>query len=254
MQVALGIAFAGLAASVTKAVRSGMQERIDAIALTADAAGSPGYKKWLGGIRKAARERAKAGAGPASDVAATRTTKWSKEEFARLGIKLRRDEPNLADVIDSFRRENVERITGMLDNQLDKIERIFAEGEGRRAESLEAELQRQLDITENRARLIARDQVLTLNAQINEKRCAAAGITRYIWTTAGDERVRGNPNGKWPNGMHYDLDGKEFAFDDPPVTNEAGDTNNPGEDYECRCQAFPVIPDDADDEQGQEAA
>ena len=32
-----------------------------------------------------------------------------------------------------------------------------------------------------------------------------------------------------------------FDWDDPPVTNDDGDTNAPGEDYRCRCVAIPQI-------------
>jgi SPP1 gp7 family putative phage head morphogenesis protein len=241
--------FEAIAKSVTAAVRAGMKSRIEAIGVTADAAGSPSYKKWLGGIKAQAKAKAKAKALTASDGAEKKAKTWSQAEFARIGIKLRSAEPSLGAVMDEFRRTNVERITGMLDDQLDKFENILREGEGRRVESLAKDFENQLDITENRARLIARDQVLTLNAQVNQTRAEAAGITRYIWTTAGDERVRGNPSGLWPDGMHFDLDGEEFDFDDPPVTNDDGDTNNPGEDYQCRCTAFPIIPafeDDAD--------
>ena len=41
--------------------------------------------------------------------------------------------------------------------------------------------------------------------------------------------------------MHKDLDGKIFEFANPPITNEKGDRNNPGEDWQCRCEAIPIV-------------
>src|SRR5690606_27552239 len=71
-------------------------------------------------------------------------------------------------------------------------------------------------------------------SKIVEFRQTAAGIEEYIWTTSGDERVRE---------MHAKLDGKRFKWSDPPVTNAQGDRNNPGEDYQCRCTAYAVLPE-----------
>jgi SPP1 gp7 family putative phage head morphogenesis protein len=64
-----------------------------------------------------------------------------------------------------------------------------------------------------------------------------AGISEYEWSTSGDERVRSS---------HDELDGTRQSWDDPPVTNDDGDTNHPGEDYQCRCVAIPVLPDIGD--------
>lgn len=47
---------------------------------------------------------------------------------------------------------------------------------------------------------------------------------RYVWLTAGDERVRAS---------HAANDGKVFFWSDPPPT------GNPGEEYGCRCVAVP---------------
>ena len=41
--------------------------------------------------------------------------------------------------------------------------------------------------------------------------------------------------------MHKALAGKVFSWDDPPITNEKGDRNNPGQDYGCRCYARPIV-------------
>jgi len=85
------------------------------------------------------------------------------------------------------------------------------------------------DVSDSRAKLIARDQVSKLNGQLTKERQTDLGVEGYIWTTVGDERVRDT---------HEDNDGKYFTWDDPPA-----ETGHPGEDYQCRCWAEPVLPE-----------
>lgn len=150
------------------------------------------------------------------------------------GIDLRDADPRLGPLMTQWRRENVEKIKSLVGKELDTIERMLADGEGRRVESLRDDIQERFGVTRSKAELLARDQVLKLNGKIVEFRQSAAGIEEYIWTTSGDERVRE---------MHAELDGKRFKWSDPPVTNAQGDRNNPGEDYQCRCTAYAVLPE-----------
>lgn len=87
--------------------------------------------------------------------------------------------------------------------------------------------------SENRARLIARDQTAKLNADINQVRQQALGITEYRWVTSKDDRVRPT---------HEANDGKIFRWDAKP--GEKGYPNvtgHPGKDIQCRCIAQPII-------------
>lgn len=107
--------------------------------------------------------------------------------------------------------------------------------EGVNTRQLTRTIMDQHGVTRSRARLIARDQIGKLNGKVNEVRQGELGLTSYQWTTSGDERVRD---------MHADLEGTIQKWSDPPVTNEAGDRNHPGEDYQCRCTAEPVLTND----------
>lgn len=78
-----------------------------------------------------------------------------------------------------------------------------------------------------RAELIARDQTLKLNGQINEARQRAAGVEEYTWSTVGDDRVRST---------HRAHEGKVFRWDSPP-----SDTGHPGQDFQCRCVPIAVL-------------
>lgn len=84
-----------------------------------------------------------------------------------------------------------------------------------------------------RADLIARDQTLKFLAQSTQEGYESLGIFEYIWTTAGDARVRED---------HAMLDGKRYEYSDPPIVDRStGERANPGEHFQCRCIAFPVL-------------
>jgi len=89
-------------------------------------------------------------------------------------------------------------------------------------------------VTESKSRFLARQETGLFTAKYKEITAKEAGITKYKWSTSHDERVRG---------MHKELDGKIFSWDNPPITNEKGDRNNPHEDWQCRCEAIFVIDD-----------
>lgn len=139
-----------------------------------------------------------------------------------------------------FRKENVSLITSISEDQLDQVTDLLDESfeRGDDVRTLRKNIQERFDVAKSRADLIARDQVLKMNSQITQSRQKSAGITHYVWSTSQDERVRE---------MHADLEGETFAWDDPPITNEQDETNHPGEDYQCRCVAIPVLPSDDDD-------
>lgn len=162
-------------------------------------------------------------------------------------------EPELVPVLREATRENVALIKTIPTRFFDRIEETVRDGvrRGLRHEEIAAQLERdvfsgeegsELAIARNRAAFIARDQVGKVTAQVGEHRQRALGLTRYRWVTARDERVRGNPAGRYPDARpsHFARDGKVFSWDDAP---EGG---HPGEDYNCRCIAEPIL-DDIDD-------
>lgn len=96
---------------------------------------------------------------------------------------------------------------------------------GTRHEAMVPIIAERLGVATSRAKLIARDQVLSLNAQLNNHRLEALGFDGYIWRTVRDQRVRPH---------HRDLEGRQFTWDKPP---SAGP---PGTEILCRCFAEPV--------------
>jgi SPP1 gp7 family putative phage head morphogenesis protein len=100
---------------------------------------------------------------------------------------------------------------------------------GRTTEELRKEIQARYGVSQSRAELIARDQISKFNGQVTEYRQTSVGIDRYMWSTSGDERVRTS---------HKENDGRVFEWKNPP------ETGHPGQDYQCRCVAIPVVDDE----------
>lgn len=168
------------------------------------------------------------------DKVVDRVDKHAAEETARLiGIRIE-DVPELRTLAERFRRENVALIRSVAIEQLDRVSNVVevAQSSGTRVEDLAGQVQEQFGVSESRASLIARDQVLKANGDLTQARHERAGITEYTWTTAGDARVRDG---------HAKLDGKRFSYANPPVTDASGARNAPGRDFQCRCTPDPVI-------------
>lgn len=149
-------------------------------------------------------------------------------EFRRLaGVSLTRD-PQIGPMLTGFRQRNVDLIKSIQREELDKVRDILSEAEAGawRAEDLSDRLEEEFGVTRSRADLIARDQVLKLNGQITQARQTSAGIEEYIWMTSNDERVRDS---------HAELEGTRQRWDTPP------EPGHPGDDYQCRCTAYPVV-------------
>jgi SPP1 gp7 family putative phage head morphogenesis protein len=138
----------------------------------------------------------------------------------------------LDDKVREFREWNISLISDTIDDYAHQIREILddQESEGLRVEVLADRLRDRAGVSDSRAELIARDQTLKINAQINESRQTSAGISQYTWSTSHDERVRDS---------HRELDGEVFSWDDPPEID--GEPLNPGEDFQCRCIAIPVF-------------
>ena len=123
------------------------------------------------------------------------------------------------------------------DKVLDAVNQNFA---GTLEGSLQSRLRSLGPISKRRAKLIARDQTSKATGQLNAARQLDAGIKKYIWRTSDDERVVGNPFGKYPKGNrkhndHFIRNGQTFEWSKPPQD------GHPGDAIQCRCAAIPLI-------------
>lgn len=121
-------------------------------------------------------------------------------------------------------KDNIALIKTIPEQYFDRVTETVTNGwnNGMRWETLVKQIERDGGITENRAKLIARDQTSKMNAAFNQERQQQVGIEKYEWSTSRDERVRPE---------HEDMDGKTCRWDDPPIVD--GEPAHPGEPINC---------------------
>lgn len=154
---------------------------------------------------------------------------------APVGVLMRQRLAEQVDLITSLPREAAERVQALA---LEARVTGTRAGEIRGAVSSAPDLlARRIyetgEVTVGRANLIARTETSRTAAELVRARAEHIGSAGYIWRTAGDSEVRPR---------HRRLNGRYFAWDDPPVTGENGERSLPGAIFNCRCFAEPLIP------------
>lgn len=154
-------------------------------------------------------------------------SRLNARSLAQLGISV--SDLRLGAALDHARDENIRLVENAGRVYAKQVRQIFDDpaAPSMRVEELKARLLERANVSESRAELIARDQVLKLNGAINKIRQTNAGVDSYVWSTSRDERVRES---------HAELEGETFGWESPP------EPGHPGEDFQCRCVAIPVIP------------
>jgi SPP1 gp7 family putative phage head morphogenesis protein len=115
--------------------------------------------------------------------------------------------------------------------------------EGYRFDKLIPSIKKRYGVTVRKAKFLARNETSIFMSKYHEQRYAEAGVTEYIWSTSHDARVRPAP-GTHGSDNHRVLDGRVFSFANPPVVDPATSRKaNPGQDYNCRCVAIPILGD-----------
>lgn len=149
-----------------------------------------------------------------------------------LGVSVFRSEPFLKPLADGWVSENTSLIKSIPTKLNPEIEGIVRRGvtSGASVRDIAKQIKDRYGVTDNRAKLIAQDQTLKLNADLTRYRLQSVGVDRYRWRTVNDNRVRED---------HRERDGKEYAWDSPPVGGQ-----NPGIEVRCRCRAEAIWDDE----------
>lgn len=157
-----------------------------------------------------------------------------------LGVDVYRSEPWLAELQKNWISQNTSLIKSIPAQYMAKVEQIVRGGvlAGSSPKELSRQIKAVAGVTDRRAMIIARDQVGKANAELTQYRQTDLGVKDYKWRTAKDERVRGNPGGRFPNAVpsHYAREGKTFSWNDAPSG------GHPGMAVLCRCYADPIFP------------
>lgn len=156
-----------------------------------------------------------------------------KQLRAGLGIDVQLNEQRTREMIINFAGQNAQLISTIPSGLLDQVAALNVRAFQKRMtpETYAEELQKIADVTENKARALARDQIGTLTGQLAQARHRELGITGYYWVSRRDGRVRD---------AHIVLDmrsqrGEVFQYDNPPKE------GNPGDAWGCRCMAKPDL-------------
>jgi tmRNA-binding protein len=185
----------------------------------------------------------------------TNWMQWKNQTKTSIGIEFPKDEPWWDSTKTRWQEENYKYFRKLGVEYTTKIselaERAVVNGES--VKTLRENIRRLgANISGPRANLIARDQIGKLNGMITQGRMTDVGLEMYIWETAGDERVRGQPGGKyadavpshaamdyklcrWDNSAVYSEDGGKTWIDRPPNAVRV----HPGMDIQCRCVGTP---------------
>lgn len=99
------------------------------------------------------------------------------------------------------------------------------------------------NVSKNKAQFLSRQETSLLLSKFRREQNLKAGVRKYKWSTSLDERVRPEDGNKFtPGNNHKRLHGKVFFYGDPPIVDtKTGRRAEPGEDFNCRCIAIPVI-------------
>jgi SPP1 gp7 family putative phage head morphogenesis protein len=163
-----------------------------------------------------------------------------------IGINVYADQQELADYLQVSISDNARLITSIPDQYLTQVESIVMTNvrAGGRPSAIAKSLAQQFDVTERRAKMIARDQTAKINGDLNRMRQTDAGFPFFQWMDSEDSRVRDRHEYL---ANHLTAYGKGiYRWDNPPLS-DRGVPIIPGSDFQCRCYARPVSQDEVDE-------
>lgn len=136
------------------------------------------------------------------------------------------DEVWLDEAMEMATTENVALIKSIPSTMFDRVQKHVGDAvmTGMRPEMLAGLLFEEFDVSENRALLIATDQVGSWFGSLQRYRQIEVGFTHFAWSSSNDSRVRAS---------HRAREGRIYAWSDPP------DGEIPGKPIRCRCVAVP---------------
>lgn len=167
------------------------------------------------------------------------------QQMKSMGINAYADSPEISAYLDASVADNAKLIKSVNEKYIGQIENIVNAGtrSGLRPEYIQKQLTEQFGIESRRSKFIARDQTSKVAGQLNQMRQTTTGFKYFRWLDSKDGRVRSR---------HKHIADKEtkygvgvYRWDDLPLSDK-GIPIAPGDDYQCRCTAIPVIQSQVD--------
>jgi SPP1 gp7 family putative phage head morphogenesis protein len=170
-----------------------------------------------------------------ADVAMRDKSMW-RQRNAEIGreLSLEISKAPTGAILSKLQQEQVKLITSL---PLDAAERVHLLSQealvsSARAKEIAAQIYATGEITESRAKLIARTEVARVSSNLVQARSQYAGSDGYVWRTSEDADVRES---------HSRMEGVYVRWSVPPkldnMIGHAGTLPN------CRCFAEPIFPD-----------
>jgi SPP1 gp7 family putative phage head morphogenesis protein len=168
-----------------------------------------------------------------------------RENVSTISIQPEESDFQIQQIAREYTSATKREIGGFTQNEMfelrQKVHKAYLAGD--RYGSLEKMIQDSYGVSARRADFIARQEMNLLTAEYQGSKYVEVGLNYYRWvcvpgTTDHPTRHR-----------HKELSamsdkGILFRWDDPPVTterNQPARKNNPRQDYNCRCDAHPVV-------------
>ena len=109
---------------------------------------------------------------------------------AILGVNVFRSEPFLKPLAEGWISENTALIKSLPTRLHPELEGIIRRGvmNGQSVKDIKDQIKSRYGVTDYRAKLIAQDQTLKLNADLTRYRLQSVGVERYIWRSVQDSR------------------------------------------------------------------
>lgn len=172
-----------------------------------------------------------------AEVAARDARAWIRMS-QRMGVRMKEQllEAPLDAAMAQLTQTQVALITSIPPEAADKVAEWTQIGisSGQRPKEISARIMSEIGgVTKARAMLIARTESSRAASTVTQARAEWVGCTHFRWMSTGDADVRP---------LHRKLDGRIFAYADPPVVDErTGIRGLPGQIWNCRCVQSPII-------------
>ena len=170
-----------------------------------------------------------------ADVARRNAKAW-KEQGAEMGQALRAEiaQAPTGRIFSDLMDKQVTLITSLPLEAAERVQRLSTEAmsTGARPAEIMAEIMRIGEVTESRAKLIARTEVSRAQTNLTEARALYVGSEGYVWRTSNDGNVRDT---------HRAMNGKFVRWDSPPKTDPNLDPYHAGAGPNCRCYCDPIF-------------
>lgn len=163
-----------------------------------------------------------------------------EKTFNQLGLKSSLTKEEIKNLADDYNKNQSLNIKNWNPEQItrlrDKLSEAYNSGNFGDKNLIEI-LQIEFEVTKNKAKFLARQETSLFLSKYRREKSLSAGLRKYKWSAIGGKSGDGRTRDR-----HKELHGKVFTFGEPPIVDaKTGRRAEPGEDFNCRCVAIPVM-------------